>query len=379
MRIGFYAPLKPPDHAAPSGDRRMARLFMQLLRNLGHQVDILSTLRSYNRDGDSAQEAGTAAAAAREIERMDATWQADPTMRPDLLFTYHVYHKAADYLGPALKQRYALPYVIAEPSIAPKREHGPWAAGYAQAARAIRVADALLPITALDGICLSAFAGAEKVHAFPPFLDSQPFATAATQRDRYRAAAAQRYGLAPGQPWLLAVGMMRAGDKMASFLRLADMLALAVDADWQLLLVGDGPERGAVEQAFAFAADRVRFAGQLEGGELPGLYAACDLYVWPAINEAYGMALLEAQAAGLPVLSVDTRGVPDIVRHGETGWLTADDKPASLAAALRNLLGDATRRHSMADTAIRHVGTHLSMAAAQQRLQDIFAELGLPA
>lgn len=379
MRIGFYAPLKPPDHAAPSGDRRMARLFMQLLRNLGHQVDILSTLRSYNRDGDAVQETDTAMAAAREVERLGAAWQADPATRPDLLFTYHVYHKAADYLGPALKQRYHLPYVIAEPSVAPKREHGPWAAGYAQAARAICAADALLPITALDGICLSAFAGADKVHAFPPFLDPQPFAAAATERDRHRATVAQRFDLAPGRPWLLAVGMMRAGDKMASFLRLAEILALAIDTDWQLLLVGDGPERAAVEQAFAFAADRVCFAGQLEGGELPGLYAACDLYVWPAINEAYGMALLEAQAAGLPVLSVNTRGVPDIVRHDETGWLTANDKPTTLAAALQSLLDDDDRRSSMAGAAIRHVGTHLSMAAAQRRLQDIFAGLGLSA
>jgi len=377
MRIGFYAPLKPPDHEAPSGDRRMARLFMQLLRDLGHQVEILSTLRSYNRDGDTAREADTAMAAAREVEHLGTAWQSDPTTRPDLLFTYHVYHKAADYLGPALKQRHRLPYVIAEPSVAPKRENGPWAAGYAQAARAIRAADALLPITALDGICLSA--GAGKVHAFPPFLDPQPFADAAIRRDQHRAAATQRFGLAPGQPWLLAVGMMRAGDKLASFLRLAEMLALAIDTDWQLLLVGDGPERGAVEQAFAFAADRVRFAGQLEGGELPGLYAACDLYVWPAVNEAYGMALLEAQATGLPVLSVNTRGVPDIVRHGETGWLTADDRPASLAAALRNLLGDAAQRRSMTGAAIQHVGTQLSMAAAQRRLQDIFTGLGLPA
>lgn len=379
MRIGFYAPLKPPDHAAPSGDRRMARLFMQLLRNLGHQVETLSTLRSYNRDGDPAREAGTAMAAAREIERLGTTWQADPATRPDLLFTYHVYHKAADYLGPVLKQRYGLPYVIAEPSVAPKREHGAWAAGYAQAARAIRSADILLPITALDRICLSAFAGADKVHPFPPFLDHQPFAAAATERDRHRGAVAQRFGLRPGQPRLLAVGMMRAGDKLASFLRLAEMLALAMDMDWQLLLVGDGPERNTVEQAFAFAGDRVCFTGQLESGSLPGIYAACDLYVWPAINEAYGMALLEAQAAGLPVLSANTRGVPDIVRHGATGWLTADDKPASLAVALRNMLNDATERQSMAETAIKHVEVHLSMMAAQQRLQDILARAGLPA
>src|SRR3546814_957301 len=87
----------------------------------------------------------------------------------DLLFTYHVYHKAADYLGPALKQRCRLPYIIAEPSVAPKREHGPWAAGYAQAGMAIRRADVLLAVTALDRACLPSFAGPARVPLLPPF------------------------------------------------------------------------------------------------------------------------------------------------------------------------------------------------------------------
>ena len=72
---------------------------------------------------------------------------------------------------------------------------------------------------------------------------------------------------------------------------------------WQLVLAGAGPERMAVEAAFAPLAGRVRFTGQMEPEPLAGLYAASDLYIWPAVNEAYGMALLEAQAAGLPVLS----------------------------------------------------------------------------
>lgn len=379
MRIGFYAPLKPPNHPAPSGDRRVARLFIQALRNLGHQVDTLSELRSFNRDGDADLEAKTAVTAKGEINRLSVAWQAEPTLRPDLLFTYHVYHKAADYLGPALKSRFGLPYVIAEPSVAPKREHSPWAVGYAQAGRAIRAADALLAVTTLDRACLAAFANAARVHAFPPFLDPSPFAAAAVERSRYRHDIAQRFALSPDRSWLLAVGMMRAGDKLASFRRLAETLALVRDRNWQILLVGDGPERAHVQQAFSFAGDQVCFAGQLGPEELPGIYAASDLYVWPAVNEAYGMAILEAQAAGLPVLSVNTRGVPDIVRHGETGWLTVDDRPASLADPLRDLLGDEAERRRMADAAIRHVAADLSITAAQQRLADLFASLGLPA
>src|SRR3990172_8095375 len=57
MRIAFYAPLKPPDHPVPSGDRRMARLLMTALRHAGHEVDLASRLRSRDGGGDPLRQA----------------------------------------------------------------------------------------------------------------------------------------------------------------------------------------------------------------------------------------------------------------------------------------------------------------------------------
>ena len=355
----------------------MARLLIAALEGMGHRVDVISALRSYNRGGDPALEAAIAEEGRREVERLASAWETNPAARPDMLFTYHVYHKAADYLGPALKSRFALPYVIAEASVAPKRQHGPWAAGYAQAAAAIHAADALLALTTLDRTCLSAFAGAAKIQQLPPFLDPAPLASAAGNRDTYRRAIATRLRLPQAQPWLLAVGMMRSGDKLASYIRLAELLHLCTETQWHLILVGDGPERAAVEAAFAPVRARVTFAGELDVTALPGFYAASDLYVWPVVNEAYGMALLEAQAAGLPVLSVHTRGVPDIVRHGETGWLTDHDSAGALADALRHLLLNPDLRAGMSQAARAHVAQHLSMTAAQEQLTATFVRLGL--
>lgn len=377
MKIGFYAPLKPPDHPAPSGDRRMARLLIAALAGLGHQVTLISRLRSYNRDGETGLEAETAIAAAAEIERLTTLWQSEPAQRPDLLFTYHCYHKAADYLGPALKARFAIPYIIAEPSVAPKRQNGPWAKGYEQAGAAIRTADALLAITELDRACLAAFAGTDKIISLPPFLDPGPYRAAATRRDEHRRTLASRHELDQHKVWLLAVGMMRTGDKLASYTALAKALSLASDLPFQILVVGNGPERSTVERAFAGLG--ACFLGQQDADELADIYAACDLYVWPAVNEAYGLALLEAQAAGLPVLSVRTRGVPDIVRHGETGWLVDDHSPVALANALRGLLVDRHHLAQMSRSAADHVRQNLSMAAAQRRLLALFHQLGLPA
>ena len=379
MRIGFYAPLKPPDHPAPSGDRRIARLFMDAMRGMGHDVDLLSTLRSYNRDGNPEREAETAALAAAEVARLSTLWQQTPALKPDLLFTYHVYHKAADYIGPALKQQFGLPYAIAEASHSPARRTGIWAAGYAQALQALTMADALLAITNHDLPGLAACTDPTKISLFPPFLDPAPFLEAAARRTAHRERLTSLFGLPADRPWLLAVGMMRAGDKQASFERLAETLLLARDADWHAILVGGGPELARIEAAFAPLRGRVTTTGQLEADALAALYAACDLYVWPAVNEAYGMALLEAQAAGLPVLSVDTRGVPDIVRHLQTGWLTADDAPATLAVALQQALADTPRRRVMAEAALQRVQRELSLTAAQHRLDRLFRHLGLPA
>ena len=79
--------------------------------------------------------------------------------------------------------------------------------------------------------------------------------------------------------------------------------------------------------------ERVRFAGAVPHAELPAIYASADLYLWPAINEAYGMAFLEAQAAGLPVVAGRTGGVPAVVADGVTGVLTPIGDAAAFAAA----------------------------------------------
>ena len=75
--------------------------------------------------------------------------------------------------------------------------------------------------------------------------------------------------------------------------------------------------------------------------------------VWPAVNEAYGMALLEAQAAGLPVVAGRTGGVPDVVRDGVGGLLTPVGDAVAFAAAVEALLRDPDRRRAMGDAARR--------------------------
>lgn len=379
MKIGFYAPLKPPDHPSPSGDRRMARLLITALQGMGHTVQVVSDLRAYNNDGNPKRETSIAEAARAEATRLTRAWSGEPRTKPDLLFTYHVYHKAADYIMPALKERFGIPYVIAEPSVAPKRANSVWAKGYAQAAAAIQAADALLCITTLDRACVAALAGEGRVHALLPFLEASTYAKLRTHRAALRPVWAQKYRLPLDEPWLLSVGMMRNGDKLASFQALAVMLSQARHPRWRLLLVGDGPARPDVEAALGLLGARVTFTGLMNSEELAGAYVASDLYVWPAVNEAYGMALLEAHAAGLPILAANTRGIPDIVRDGVTGRLTPEGDYTAMARALDQLLAEPERLAEMGETALRKVAAEHDISSAQARLGQVFASLGLPA
>jgi glycosyltransferase involved in cell wall biosynthesis len=103
--------------------------------------------------------------------------------------------------------------------------------------------------------------------------------------------------------------------------------------------------------------------------EVAALYAASDLCIWPGINEAYGMALLEAQAAGLPVVSCALRGVPDVVVHGRTGLLAPEGDGEALARYARELLSDAPRRAALGRAAAELAGDERGLDAAAAQLK----------
>ena len=382
MRIAFYAPLKPPTHATPSGDRRVAELYMDALAGAGHRVELVSTFRSYDGTGDAARQAGLREQGIALGRRLGAQWRDAPALaRPELWFTYHAYYKSPDWLAPEASAALGIPYVIAEASHAAKRAGGPWDVGHQGALAAIRRANLLLCPTRddVEGLCAVA-EDSGRVALLPPFLDPAPFRAAAGARERHRARLARDRGLDAGVPWIVAVAMMREGDKLASYRQLASVLARLQDMRWQLLVAGDGPARAAVESALADAIPgRALLLGALGQADIAALNAAGDLCLWPAVNEAYGMALLEAQAAGLPVVSCATRGVPDIVEHGRTGELAAPGDVSALAALAATLLADASARRRLGEAAAQAVVARHSVASAAASLRRLLGALAAPA
>jgi glycosyltransferase involved in cell wall biosynthesis len=363
-RLAFYAPMKPPDHPVPSGDRQMARLLMRALALAGFEPVLASRLRSH---GFAPAEAALAEAAALERGNIIAAWDAmDAARRPRAWLTYHPYYKSPDLIGPQIAARFDIPYVTAEASYAGKRDRDEWAGLQGTVKAAVRAAALNICFTAEDREGLERLVAPDRLADLAPFIDAEPMP--ATQ------------GEPNGPVRLITVAMMRSGAKLASYEMLARALVLFLDVPWTLDVVGDGPECPAVTAAFAHVpADRIHWAGELDAPAVAARLAAADLFVWPGTNEAYGMAYLEAQAAGLPVVAQATAGVPTVVRHGATGLLTPPGDDAAYAAAIARLITDPPLRHRLGRAARKFVLEERSLPAAATHLHRLLSPLLAPA
>ncbi len=358
MRIALFTPLKPIDDPVPSGDLVMARQIRARLAALGHEVMTPSRLRLWI--PDPARAPAVLAEADADAARLLARWQAEPAERPDLWLTYHVYHKAPDTLGPRLADAFGLPYAAIEASRALKRAIGPWAPCFALADRALARADAVAALHAEDAEGLAPVIPPARLLRLPPFRDTALFSAV-----RHRPSP-------PDAPVrLVTVAMMRDDVKLASYRLLAEALARLSDRAWTLTVIGDGPARATV--AALFPAGRTRFTGALPPERIADHLAEADLFVWPALSEAFGMALIEAQAAGVPVIAGRTGGVPEVVADEETGLLPPIGDAAAFAAAVAALMDDPARRARFSAAAARRAPVANGLAAAEAALARLIA------
>lgn len=377
MRIGFYAPLKAPDHPVPSGDRRVAQQILQALTVAGHEVETAARLRSFDSGGDISRQTRLAGIAGRLAGRYVHRIYSRPYgERPQAWITYHLYYKAPDWIGPRVAATLDIPYVVVEASVAAKRAGGPWGLGHQATIAALARAAAVVSLNPADDAGVAPhLRPPARIHGLKPFLDSRHYAAAAGARAAHRAAIAERYGVDASLPWVLAVAMMRTGDKLESYKVLGESLAGLAGRSWSLLVVGDGPARDQVRAALAPLGDRTAFLGALDDAALRPVYAASDLYVWPAVNEAFGMAILEAQASGLPVVAGVSGGVGEIVAHGRTGMLVPARNVPALAAAIAPLLADPELRARLSQNALAKVAAEHDMAVASRALSRVLSQL----
>ncbi|MBK1680686.1 glycosyltransferase [Rhodocyclus tenuis] len=193
----------------------------------------------------------------------------------------------------------------------------------------------------------------------------------ASLRSAFRAA----HGIADERPVALYVGRV-AGEKNIDFL--LDVAALAREStpDLLLLIAGEGPALPALRAATEARglAQHVQFLGYLDRRhELPACYAAADAFVFASRTETQGLVLLEAMAAGLPVVALAVMGTIDIL-GARRGALVPDDNPAAFALELSQLLRDAPLRRRLGAEGQAYAAEWSDTALAP-RLADLYRRI----
>ena len=150
---------------------------------------------------------------------------------------------------------------------------------------------------------------------------------------------------------------------------------LAAHPDTQFLVVGEGPLRKSLEQRAADRgiADRIRFVGAR--ADIPEMLALMDVFVFPSLREGLGIAVLEAMAAGVPIVAANIRPLSEIVAHERTGLLVEAASSAALSAGVNRLLADRqlwTRLRTAAGEAVNEQFTETRMVRETEAVyQDV--------
>lgn len=142
-------------------------------------------------------------------------------------------------------------------------------------------------------------------------------------------------------------------------------LPLSLRDRLSLTIVGDGPARSELQERAARLGltERVLFRGWLGRDALPDAYRTADLFVFPSRDEGMPNVVLEAMAAGLPVVATRIAGNQDLVVDGETGLMLEVDDTAALTTALARLIGDVDLRHRLGAEGRRRVVERFSWRA----------------
>ncbi|MEM7712596.1 MAG: glycosyltransferase family 1 protein [Cyanobacteria bacterium P01_A01_bin.68] len=203
--------------------------------------------------------------------------------------------------------------------------------------------------------------GIERVDLWQRGVDTELFHPSLTS-DKMRQHLSQNN---PESPLLLYVGRLSAEKEIE---RIKPILEGIPEA--RLALVGDGPHREALEKHFS--GTNTFFVGYLTGADLASAFASADAFVFPSRTETLGLVLLEAMAAGCPVVAARSGGIPDIVTDGVNGYLfePKSDDAGAIAATLR-LLGENQEREVIRQNA-RQEAERWGWSAATRQLESFY-------
>lgn len=143
----------------------------------------------------------------------------------------------------------------------------------------------------------------------------------------------------------------------------------------QLIIVGEGPSSKRLRDLGEElgVAPWVRFVGARR--DVADLLPLTDVFVLPSLSEGFGIAIVEAMAAGRPVVATAVGGIPEIVLQGETGLLVPPGDPGALAGAVRQLLEQPDRAAAMGAKGRQRARERFSIATVVRRHEDLYETL----
>jgi L-malate glycosyltransferase len=209
---------------------------------------------------------------------------------------------------------------------------------------------------------------AARVIELPNFLDDRAFQRVTAEE---RSARRRSWGIPPGAFVIGTVARLAPVKNHAMMLQALRLL----DEDVHLVLIGDGPSRRALEElARELQVDRrVHFRGQLVATD--NLHQFFDVSVLCSRSEGFPNAVIEALAAGCPVVATPVGGVPEIIVDRQTGLLVPVDHPTALAATLQEVRRDAALRERLAGAGCARVRGRYDQTSVIAQLEALYQDL----
>lgn len=143
-------------------------------------------------------------------------------------------------------------------------------------------------------------------------------------------------------------------------------------------IAGSGPLESVLKKQ-AEASDLsedIEFIGWVARRDIDALYDWADVFVGPSLREALGVVFMEAGAHGLPVVTTNIGGIPDVVVHGITGITVPPHKPGEIADAIQKLVNNPSMYRDMGKAAREHIAANFSWVSVAQRYDELYKELG---
>ncbi|MCL5959967.1 MAG: glycosyltransferase family 4 protein [Chloroflexi bacterium] len=380
MHVVHSAIRYPP---AIGGVERYVQQLSDGLASLGHEVTVYTSDLDQHTLGTYLNDASTVDRSGVRTYRLHAKYFPSvkgypviPTLPRNLAkVTAHIlhghsfYYTTADLTALAAYLR-RIPFVLSPYYYSPHTAK--WRLYHNTMGRIVMKADVVLCISEFEKELIerSGFR-VKRFEIVPPWIDVAEF-------ERPSPSFYAKFGIDSTQtPVLLFVGRI-APEKGLDILLRAFAATLARDPEPVLVLVGpDGGQRATIEQLAAELKcnQNLIFAGQVSRTELIAAYQQATMFVFPTLYEAFGIVLIEAMAAGLPVIAANAAAVPFVVSHGETGILFPKQDSAALSRSITELLRDASQRRKLSETARQHVNRKFESRLQLANLENIYQSL----